>query len=379
MIPRHRPEFGLGDLLRSLSMATPDLARELPPLFGRSKAYWVPSGRAGLAVALNAVGARAAIVPAFNCWAVMNSLEVAGTTPVFVDVGDDLNADAGQTLEAIRTAPKGTALLLTHQFGVPMAGTKELLDAARQVGMPVIEDAAAAVGARSDAGAAGAVGDLSVFSFQYTKSVFAGDGGLVLSSAPDRFDIETARRAFAWRGPFASARELMKLAAIVLLTHPRLYGWTAYRMIPPEGTANERGAPAPAELFRNLPSRWMRRLAGLTWQRLDATLTARRRVARTYLDGLSGVAVGVVPAVADEGSAPIRFPLLIERREEFIRRCAAAGLDLGRSFPYTCSDGGFPRAEAIARTIVNLPLTARLEHRVPDIIRIVHRSIESAP
>ena len=361
-------------MVRALSAKAPDLKTEIPPHLGRSSAWWVPSGRAGLAIGLAALRARAAIVPAFNCWAVMHSLERAGTAPLFVDVSEDLNADVEQTMERIRTAPDGTVLLLTHQFGVPMRRTRDLLIAAQGRGMPVIEDGAAAVGARTDAGPVGSLGDLSVLSFQYTKSVFAGDGGLLLASDRAVSDAVSASIVFRARSARASVREWLKLFAISILTHPLAYGSTLHLTLPPGGTRNERDVPAHTSLFRDLPSRWMRQLAGLTWQRLTATLAARRRISRAYLDGLSELPLTLVPAVAADEAAPIRFPLLVPRRDQFIDRCTRAGLDLGRSFPYTCSDTGFRHAEAVAATIVNLPLSGRLEPRIPEIIDIVRRA-----
>ena len=377
MIPRHRPEFGVADLIRAIvPTAEPDLSSVLPRELGRTHGWWTPSGRAALAVALEATGARRAVVPAFNCWAVMEALQRARVEPVFVDVGDDLNPDVDQSLDRVQRAGPETVLLLTHQFGIPMASTAALIDVARAREVPIVEDAAAAIGARTDAGPAGSNGTASVLSFQYTKSVFAGDGGLLLTSGSFADRIRPRVSTFRRRGLALSKREWIRLLAIGVLTHPSLYGWSIHRWLPPEGTFNERGAQAPMRAFQTLPSTWMRRLAARTWRRVDTVLESRRRLARRYLEGLADHPVGMVPKIATEDAAPIRFPMFVKDRASFIERCATRGLDLGRSFAYTCSDGaGFPRAERVAASIVNLPLTARLAGRADRVVEIVAQAL----
>jgi len=367
MIPRHRPEISIGDLAAALAVRREDdLPARLATALGRDWARWVPSGRAGLDLALRTLGIRRAIVPAFNCWAVMQALAESGVEPVFVDVGDDLNADRAQTLAAIAAAGPGTALVLTHQFGVPVRGSAELVAAARERGLAVIEDGAAALGAASDLGPVGSAGDLAVLSFQFTKTVIAGEGGLMLGGAALRPAVE--RLGGRYRRPSAAASALvwLRLAALGVLTRPAVYR-LVYSAVAARGTYNRRGAPAPAARFALLPSPWMRALARRTLDRAPRVLAARRRIAATYLEALDGLPVGVVAGIAGEDAAPIRFPVLVERRGEVIAACARRGLDLGRSFAYTCAPPGFPAAERVATAVVNLPLSAALESRAPAV------------
>jgi dTDP-4-amino-4,6-dideoxygalactose transaminase len=371
VIPRLRPEFSLADLLRALRTSRADVATELGARLSRECAFWVPSGRAGLMVGLRAVGATKAIVPAFNCWAVMEALRCAGVEPVFVDIGDDLNADIDQAAAALERAEKGTAFILTHQFGIPARGSAALISIARRRGVPVIEDAAGAFGAESDAGPVGSAGDISVFSFQYTKTVFSGEGGLLLTGADLGARVSDLRSIFQpcrFRG---ATGQWLKLVALTTFTHPWVYRWTIYPTIPAAGTANERGAAPMFAPFRVLPSRWMKALAAMTLVRSRSVLDARRRIAMRYLEAFAQLPVRAIPAIAAPTAAPIRFPLLVEKRSDFVARCARDGLDLGRSFGYTCSTGGFPAAERVAANVVNVPLSVRLEPHVPAIIKIV--------
>lgn len=374
MIPRHRPEYSLKDLFVALKPAEDCLGR-LSADLNRSFAMWVPSGRAGLSLLLRAVEAKAAIVPAFNCWAVIEGLAHASVEPVFVDVGQDLNADLNQTLCAIERASPGTVLILTHQFGIPICSASLLIEAARSKGMAVIEDGAAAVGGVSDLGPVGSAGDASVFSFQFTKSVLAGEGGLVLAGDQLATALKREGKDFRQRTRSESLSQWLKLAALALFTNPRLYAFTLYRRVASVGTLNQKGSVAPAEVFEALPAPWMRNLASQTQSRLNAVLAARRGVASRYLEALRDLPVTMVPAVASPAAAPIRFPVLVENRNQVVRRCAGGGLDLGRSFSYVCSPGGFPGAEKVASQIVNLPLSQRLENCVPRTIEIFREAV----
>lgn len=366
MIPRHRPEVSIAELTAALARSGDDPASRLATDLGRDWARWVPSGRAGLDVALRALGARRAIVPAFNCWAVMQALARSRVEPLFVDVGDDLNADRGKTLTAIAGAGPETALILTHQFGLPVRGSAELAAAARQRGLPVIEDGAAALGAVSDLGPVGAGGDLSVLSFQFTKTVISGEGGLVLGPAELGPEVDRLTSGYRSLRATASARQWLHLAALRSLTWPPVYRLT-YSAVAAKGTYNRRDAPTSEDDFSRAPAPWMRALAWRTLDRTPSVLAARRRMARIYLDALADLPVEVVAGIASEDAAPIRFPVLVERRREVIRACARRGLDLGRSFAYTCAPPGFPTAERVAATIVNLPLSAALESRAATV------------
>lgn len=377
MTPRHRPEISLADLAIFARRPEVDLPARVAAALGRDWGRWVPSGRAGLDLALRALGVRRAIVPAFNCWAVMQALGESGVEPVFVDVGDDLNADREQTLAAIEAAGPDTALVLTHQFGIPVRDGAALVAAARRRGLAVIEDGAAAFGATGDLGPVGSVGDLSVLSFQFTKTVIAGEGGMVLGGDARRDAVDRLAADYRPLPAIASARLRVKLAALAILTRPGVYR-LAYPVIAAKGTYNRRDAAPDASSFTRLPSPWMRGLAARTLDRAPAALAARRRIARIYLDALAGLPVGLVPGIAGDLAAPIRFPVLVERRSAMIAACARRGLDLGRSFAYTCAPPGFPAAERIAATIVNLPLSAALEERaeaVAEIFRGVVRSV----
>jgi perosamine synthetase len=139
------------------------------------------NGTATLHLALLALGIGTGdevIVPAFSYVATANAVELTGARPVFVDVRTDtFNIDAAQIERAI--TPRTRAIMPVHEFGL-CAGMTSILEIAARRGLPVIEDAACALGARDGECEAGSMGDFGSFSFHPRKAATAGEGGALL-------------------------------------------------------------------------------------------------------------------------------------------------------------------------------------------------------
>jgi dTDP-4-amino-4,6-dideoxygalactose transaminase len=118
------------------------------------------------------------IVPAYSFFATAGVVHRLGAVPVFVDVAlDDYNIDVAQ-IEA-RITPRTKAIMPVHLYG-QCAAMDELNAIAKKHGIPVVEDAAQAVGAEYDGRRAGALGLLGAFSFFPSKNLGAfGDAGAV--------------------------------------------------------------------------------------------------------------------------------------------------------------------------------------------------------
>ncbi len=112
------------------------------------------------------------------------AVRYTGATPVYVDVDPvTYNMDPAQI--AAKITPKTKAILPVHLYGQP-ADMDPILDAAREHGLIVIEDAAQAHGAEYKGRRVGSIGDLAAFSFYPGKNLGAyGEGGLVTTDNPD--------------------------------------------------------------------------------------------------------------------------------------------------------------------------------------------------
>jgi dTDP-4-amino-4,6-dideoxygalactose transaminase len=120
------------------------------------------------------------IVPAISFVSSATAVSRAGATPVFVDIEPlSFNLDPGRAAAAI--GPRTKAIMPVH-FGGPLADMDRLMPLARERGLTVIEDAAHAHGAEWNGKRAGSFGACGTFSFQNSKVMTCGEGGILLTS-----------------------------------------------------------------------------------------------------------------------------------------------------------------------------------------------------
>ena len=160
------------------------LERELASMIGVEHAIGVSSGTDALLVVLMALGigpGDEVITPTFSFFATAGCVSRLGATPVFVDVDPvTLAADPDAVARAI--TPKTRAIMPVHLFGL-CADMDALQAVATRAGVPMIEDAAQAIGARKGDRQAGTFGLAGCFSFFPSKNLGAfGDAGLVTTN-----------------------------------------------------------------------------------------------------------------------------------------------------------------------------------------------------
>jgi 8-amino-3,8-dideoxy-alpha-D-manno-octulosonate transaminase len=149
---------------------------------GAAHAQAVSSGTAALKVALAALGVGIGdevITQGFTFVATWEAILDVGAVPVFTEVDQTLNMDP----EDLRTkiSAKTKAIIPVHMLGAP-ARIQEIVAIAQQHGIPVIEDAAQAAGARLQGQHLGTFGHFGTFSFDAVKTMTTGEGGMVITN-----------------------------------------------------------------------------------------------------------------------------------------------------------------------------------------------------
>jgi perosamine synthetase len=342
LIPHNRPSFAEADaaalarVLESGHVAQGAEVRafeeEITARIGRPgwDAVATSSGTAALYLALRALSVgteHRVLMPTYVCTALVHAVRLAGAEPSLGDVRDsDFNLEMAQA----SPEPGLKAIIVPHTYGVPSDPAP-----VRAPGVPVIEDAAQAIGAHFGGRPAGSLGDLGILSFYATKPLTCGQGGMVLGPREACDDIRDRR-------DYDGKREL----------RPRFN----FQM------SDLQGALGRSQL-----------------RRLDEFLARRRETASLYAAALPRRLRTQEPSPGAEPNH-FRFVVRLEDVDTARQRFEAAGVRtivptepwelLHRQLALAAEP--FPVAERLARTTLSLPMQPALSNdarrRVADVL-----------
>lgn len=289
------------------------------------------------------------ITPAFTFFATAGTVHNTGGRPVFVDIDPGTLNISPHAIEAAIT-PRTRAIVVVHIFG-QMAPMDAILAIAQKHNLPVIEDAAQAIGARQRVDGvwrqAGSLGYVGTYSFFPTKNLGGwGDGGMMVTQ--DAVLAERLRRLRTHGGSkqyhhdevgYNSRLDTLQ-AAVLLAKLPHLFNWTA----------------------------------------------ARQRVAHRYNEAFAGHPV-IRPPVVEPGNEHIfhQYTIQVDRRDELVAHLKAngigsavyypLGLHLQPCFAYLgYKPGSLPVTEAATRSVVSLPVYPELtEAQQETVVEVVKR------
>lgn len=169
--------FVLGDEVRQLESSIAEYCKT-------KYAVGCASGSDALLLALMALDVKAGdevITTPFSFFATAAAIARLGARPIFVDIdARSYNIDPSRVADAI--TPRTKVIMPVHIYG-QCAQMDPLLDLGKHRGIPVVEDAAQAIGATDNDRPAGSMGLIGCFSFYPTKNLGgAGDGGILTTS-----------------------------------------------------------------------------------------------------------------------------------------------------------------------------------------------------
>lgn len=260
---------------------------ELARSTGRGHAVALTSGTAALHLALLDLGVcpgDEVLVSTFTFAATVNPICYLGATPVLIDsevgtwgMDPEILADELARRARKRRLPK--AIVVVDLYGEPCDHSR-LREVAATYGVPLLEDAAEALGAFSASGApAGSLGDFAVVSFNGNKMITTSGGGVLLTD--DRAAAERARnRASQARVP-APHYEHVEVG----------YNYRLSNLLAAVGRAQLVGLPAKVARRRQIRETYLRRLGdlpGLSFGPYDALGTANGWLSVLLLDGSTG-------------------------------------------------------------------------------------------
>ena len=195
------------------------------------------SGSDALLLALMALGigpGDEVILPSFTFFATASAVTRLGATPIFADIEPDtFNIDPQHVEQLI--SPAVQAILPVHLFG-QCARMDALQRVCRATGIPIVEDAAQAIGAEWADRRAGSLGDMGCFSFYPTKNLGGcGDGGMLTTDSDELADRLRLLRGHGMRPRYyhdvvgINSRLDSFQAAVLNVKLPHLDGYTTLR------------------------------------------------------------------------------------------------------------------------------------------------------
>jgi dTDP-4-amino-4,6-dideoxygalactose transaminase len=193
---------GVADIVRSGKWGNPDCAdmvksfeEDFAAFCGAKFALTCVNGSVALRLALIASGVRPGdevIIPPYTFIATSTIVLEANCVPVFVDIDPDTyNLDAGKIEAAIT---KRTKAIIPVHFAGQACEMDKIMAIAKKHNLKVIEDACHGHGAEYMGRKLGTIGDAGCFSFQSSKNLTCGEGGMVITNDEDLFDMMNSLR-----------------------------------------------------------------------------------------------------------------------------------------------------------------------------------------
>lgn len=385
---------------RLLERNRPEAIAELEAWFEHAlpgrRAVAVGSGRFGLAALVEHLacecgqGRANVIIPGFSCVVVSNAVRAAHCEVRYADIAPEtLNV----SLDTVRRLvdENTVAIVVQHILGLTdRAAVEQLKESFPSVS--IIEDCAHALGGRySDGKFVGAAGDFAFYSFEQSKMVTAWTGGVVVGRAG--MAIDAVRAAHQKCRPAGLKNDLCLFAKLAshYWGYRKRAGWSGrlgvrivdrlLRFEPGIDIDERRGLFTPYRLTRFSAGQAACVLDQL--RLIEGNVAHRRTLSDVYASMLAS------PFAVCEGAAVLRYPLWVSNKRAFIKGCTSRGVAVGNWFstPVHPSDPGIealayrpgscPRAEAMARHIVNLPTA--LQINVNDARRIAGIALSVEP
>jgi len=285
---------------------------------------------------------------------VVNMVILAGGRPVFADIERSTCNISVESIEPLLHADTG-AVLVTHLHGIA-APIQEIFALCESKGIPVIEDAAQAFGARVDGRRLGTVGDAGVYSFGTYKNINTWYGGAVTCKDPELFaSIQREAASLVPQSKVFLIKRMFQGLTTDISTHPFLFRLLIFwifrfgrlydiqwinRFVETELDLSRR-VTIPKTHLGNMTAA-QHALGMEQLYHIDRDNRVRSQKADRYRNGLEG-ADGIIVPPDDAGDAiytyfPIQFGEGHLDRLQLLKHLARYGCDIGPQHLKNCAD-----------------------------------------
>jgi perosamine synthetase len=385
-IPPAAAPINLGSLLHGLAgiffrkRYLERLEREIKEYFGVKHVFLFSSGKAALAIILNALHSlapnkRKVLIPAYTCFSVPSAIVKAELEVSLCDVKiENFDFDYGHLNKVINE--NTLCIVPNHLFGIP-SDMDRIRSICQDRNVYIVEDAAQAMGGKYKGNLLGTIGDVGFFSLGRGKNITCGSGGIIVT---DSDVIASAIGTIYCRLEkpriTETVHELLKALLLAVFIHPSLYWLPA-------------GLPflklGETIFYKDFP---VKRLSGMSagmmrkWQqRLEYYNQTRKECADYYCGTLRP---GLQWKNIHE-EASLRLPLIAgnrEIREHIYNLLWKKGLGVSKMYPVPINEIAelkdqfrgkeYPAAHAISERLFTLPthplLSENLRKTVCDVL-----------
>lgn len=318
---------------------------------GVRHAILVSMGRMAIYEGLRALPTRGEIILSpITVPEVISLVVLAGFTPVFCDVAHGTwNMDPDKVEELI--TPKTVAIMTTHFYGNTntTAAIRALCDKHK---LPMIEDAAQALGARFNGKAVGTIGDFGILSFSYPKNVTSFYGGcLITNNDQIASKVRQAISDYPKTDPiwlhkkvFESAiKDIATWGPLFQMVGPLIQYGYAHNVKAIVGAVTQ---DLNASLLTEVPAPYLTRLSPAQaraladkWPEIDEDVQHRIKCAEIYHQRLQGMNSLTLPVfTADASHTYLYFPVQVEDKYALQRHMIAHGCDVAVQHAANCAD-----------------------------------------
>jgi perosamine synthetase len=336
-------------------------------------------GRVALYSILRALGVGSSdevILPPYTCFVVPKAIYNTGARPVYADIDPQtFNMDVERTREKI--TPSTKAIVPHHLFGHP-ADMKPFWELAEDSGIAVIEDCAQALGAVYNGKKVGTASDVSFFSFDFSKNITTGQGGMAVTDSLDvaeklrevRDGFPLPPKTYAYSMILALIRGTYLLEPSASLTRA-LVGEIVNKSTSVASNfrylIREKSLSTPTHPNLFCLANSLAKIGIFQLQRADTFNKRRMEIAQEYDEFLMELGKTSVHVTPNASHVFLRYALRVDSHGECRKFFERFNVVLGDWFDYVVHPyalqretlgykmGSCPNAEAAARTVVNVP------------------------
>ncbi len=334
----------------------------------------VPSARSAIFLILESLNLKEGdeiIVTGLTCSAVIEPILLLKLKPVYTDINyDTLCQDIDSISRNITNKTK--AIIIQHTFGM-VGPLKEVQSVIKNKNIFLIEDCALALGSKLNDKFLGSFGDASVFSFELSKTISVGWGGILSINNKSKYElIKKNVHNHGYKDKYEISRNYLQssFSNLIYNYYPanlKIYTIAFFYKI----KLFKKSSDTKANDLR-MPSDRQWKYLSIQLKNLSFIIDKRSSLINIILKNVNTNPNGVFKIyMPSDGVSLIRIPILVKDKFIFKKICQIYKLEVGEWFSDNVSDdkyssqtfgyipGTCVNAEIVANSIINLPINYR--------------------